>query len=154
MRPCIYAAVAILQLAVAAHAQTAAPPDQAHCYPVAPARVDVRLKDGTTTRGMIVCLGPDEAVLTGEGRVTTFRMSDVTRIAKPADPIWDGALKGAAVGAALLLFCAGDCSASVALRAIGSYSLAGALIDFVDPHTDVLYQNRSRAMYVGYRWKF
>jgi hypothetical protein len=143
-----------LVLAVAAHAQSTEPPDPNRCYPIAPARVDVRLKDGTTTRGTIVCLGPELTVLTGGAKVTALRMSDVTRIAKPADPIWDGALKGAAVGAAVLLFCAGDCSASVAFRAIGAYSLAGALIDSVDSHTDVLYQNRSKGISLGYRWKF
>ena len=51
---CIVVAFLHLVLAVAAHAQSTEPPDPNRCYPIAPARVDVRLKDGTTTRGTIV----------------------------------------------------------------------------------------------------
>lgn len=143
----------LLLAAAPAHAQLAAPADSDRCYSVSATRVDVRLKDGTLTRGTLVCLGPEQAVLAGAGQVTTFRLSDVTRIEKPADPTWDGALKGAAIGGLLMLFC-GDCQAWWVLRTVGLYAAAGAIVDSFDTHSEVLYQNRSKGVFAAYRWKF
>jgi hypothetical protein len=148
--------VAIVQLTAVtlAQAQAVAPADAERCVAVSPSRVTVELKDGATARGTLLCLGEAEAAIIANGTITRYPTPEVRRIVKPADPVYDGALKGAAFGAVILLFCGGDCEASYVLRSMAGYALIGTVIDSFDTHSDVLYQSRSKRTAIGWRVKF
>ena len=148
--------VAIVQLTVVtlAQAQAVAPTDAERCIAVSPSRVAIELKDGTRAKGTLLCLGEAEAAIIANGTVTRYPTPDVRRIVKPADPVYDGALKGAAFGAVILLFCGGDCEASYVLRSMAGYAIVGIAIDSFDTHSDVLYQSRSERPAIGWRVKF
>jgi len=148
--------VAIVQLTVVAlaQAQAVAPADSERCVAVSPSRVTVELKDGAKARGTLLCLGEAEAAVIANGTITRYATPQVRRIVKPADPMYDGALKGAAFGAVILLFCGCDCEASYVLRSMAGYAVVGMVIDSLDPHSDVLYQSRSKRPAIGWRVKF
>ncbi len=83
----------------------------AGCWPVTSRdRVVVDMDDGPARTGTLLCMGPDEIMLTGSG---TLPLSTIRQISKPRDSYLDGMLKGAAVGLVILVFCAPDCPGGV-----------------------------------------
>ena len=70
------------------------------CWPVTSRdQVVVHLNDGPARKGTLLCMGPEEIMLTGGG---SLPLSKIQKIEKPRDGVLDGMLKGAAVG--LLIF--------------------------------------------------
>ena len=62
---------------------------------------------------------------------------------KPADPVWDGAVKGAAVVLTMWGVSCGFCDAGEGnpyiWRAVGGYALLGATIDALQTHRKTIY---------------
>ena len=134
--------MALLLVASPAAAQTAGP----RCAANAPATtVDVDTVDGTI-RGTLYCLSPSEVSILRDGMIVTTPLSRVKRVAKPADPVWDGAVKGAAVVLAMWGVSCGFCDAGPGnpyiWRAVGGYALLGATIDALQPHRKTIYIGR------------
>jgi hypothetical protein len=121
------------------------------CWPVTSRdRVVVQVDQGPARTGTLLCMGPEEIVLTGSG---TLPLSSVRQISKPRDSELDGVLKGAAVGLVILLFCANDCEAEYVLRATLGYAAIGGVIDALQGNENVIYRREPRAA-VGFRLRF
>jgi hypothetical protein len=138
------AVTAVLAPVTPAHAQQLAPYSAARTVPSCESagtvgKVVVRKNDGTERRGTLVCLSLGEVVLAAPGASWIEPMSGVRQIIKPADPIWDGALKGLALGAFIALACGSECPADEMLRATFIYVTIGTVIDASDSHREVLY---------------
>ena len=135
----------ILAFASPAWAQSVASAPPSPCVPSSHVdKVVVTLEDRAIRRGSLLCLGADDLMLTGNAGVNRFRLDEVWKVRKAADPIWDGALKGAAFGLVPLIF---GCPAECVLRSTAAYGLLGLALDAVDTNTDTLYSsaNRQRA---------
>lgn len=135
--------MALLVLASPAAAETAG----AGCASNAPTTtVDVDTIDGTI-RGTLYCLSPDEVSILRDGMLVTTPLSQVKRVVKPADPVWDGAVKGAAVVLTMWGVSCGFCDAGPGnryiWRAVGGYALLGATIDALQPHRKTIYAGRT-----------
>ena len=90
------------------------------CWPVTSRdRVVVTMDTGPARTGTLLCMGPEEIMLTGSG---TLPLSTIRQISKPRDSALDGVLKGAAVGLVILVFCAPDCPGEYVLRATLGYA--------------------------------
>jgi hypothetical protein len=146
--------VAQLVMATRAHAQAMPQAEAERCVAVSASQVVVELRDGSRTRGTLLCLGQAEAATIGHGVVTRYPIAQVRRITRPPDPVYDGALKGAAFGALVLLFCGGGCESGYVLRSMAGYALIGATIDSFDTHADVLYRHRASHPALGWRVRF
>lgn len=135
--------MALLVLASPAAAQTAG----ARCASnAAPTTVDVDTVDGTI-RGTLYCLSPDEVSILRDGMIVTTPLSKVKRVVKPADPVWDGAVKGAAVVLTIWGVSCGFCDAGAGTpyiwRAVGGYALLGATIDALQTNRKPIYIGRA-----------
>jgi hypothetical protein len=120
----------------------------AGCWPMTTRdRVVVHVDDGPALKGTLLCMGPEEIMLTGSG---TLPLSRIREIEKPRDPAFDGMLKGAAVGLVILLFCLDDCEAEYVLRATMGYAALGAAIDAIQGNNKTIYRREPRA---GVAWR-
>jgi len=123
----------------------------AGCWPVTTRdRVVVRVDDGPALKGTLLCMGPEEIMLTGSG---TLPLSRIREIEKPRDPTYDGMLKGAAVGLVILLFCVNDCEAEYVLRATLGYAAIGGAIDAIQGNNKTIYRREPRPT-VAWRVRF
>lgn len=130
---------------------TAALTGSSGCWPVTSRdRVVVRMDDGAARTGTMLCMGPDEVMLTGGG---TIPLSEVRQISKPRDSALDGVLKGAAVGLVIVAFCAPDCPAEVVLRSTLAYATIGGVIDGLQGNNKTIYRREPRAI-LGWRVRF
>jgi hypothetical protein len=121
------------------------------CWPVTSRdRVVVEMDEGPARTGTLLCMGPEEIMLTGSGALP---LSSIRQIKKPRDSDLDGALKGAAVGLLILVFCAGDCEAEYVLRATLGYAAIGAVIDSLQGNDKTIYRREPKPM-VGFRLRF
>lgn len=121
------------------------------CWPVTSRdRVVVRMDEGAARTGTLLCMGPQEVMLTGSGAIP---LSTIREIVKPRDPDWDGALKGAAVGLLILVFCTNDCEPEYVLRATLGYAAIGATIDALQGNSQTIYRREPKAA-VGFRLRF
>jgi len=131
--------LSLLAIASPAWAQSSPEAAPSPCVPSSHVdKVVVTLADRTTRRGSLLCIGADELMLAGEAGVNRFHLDEVWKVRKAADPLWDGALKGAAVGLLPLIF---GCPAECVLRSTAAYGLLGLAIDAIDTHTDALYRS-------------
>jgi hypothetical protein len=104
-------------------------------------KVAVTMADGRTLRGSLLCLGVAELMLAERSGVSRFRLDEVWKVQKTADPVWDGALKGAAVALVPLVF---GCPAECVLRSAAAYGLLGLAIDAVDTNRDAVFNSSIR----------
>jgi len=135
--------LSILLLAAPARAQSIA----VECPPaVNVGAVAVETINEGTIRGTLYCLSPDEVGILRDGRLVTTPLSKVTRVVKPADPVWDGAVKGAAVVLTMWGVSCGFCDAGAGnpyiWRAVGGYALLGLTIDALQSHRKTIYSGR------------
>jgi len=100
--------------------------------------------------GTLLCMGPEEIMLTGSG---TLPLSTIRQIAKPRDSALDGVLKGAAVGLVILVFCAPDCPGEYVIRSTIGYALIGGAIDAAQGNNKTIYR-REPAAAVAWRVRF
>jgi len=123
----------------------------AGCWPVTTRdRVVVHVDDGPALEGTLLCMGPEEIMLTGSGMLP---LSKIREIARPRDPTYDGMLKGAAVGLVILLFCLNDCEAEYVLRATLGYAAIGATIDAIQGNNKTIYRREPRPA-IAWRVRF
>ncbi len=123
----------------------------ARCWPVTSRdQVVVHLDDGPARKGTLLCMGPEEIMLTGSG---TLPLSKIQKIEKPRDGILDGMLKGAAVGLVIVALCAGECEAEYVLRGTLGYAAIGGAIDALQGNNKTIYQRQPGAA-VAWRVRF
>src|SRR5262245_33464566 len=121
------------------------------CWPVTSRdRVVVQIDDGPARTGTLMCMGPDEIMLTGAG---TLPFSRIRQISKPRDSYVDGMLKGAAVGLVILAFCAPDCPGEYVARATLGYATLGGIIDALQGNNKTIYRRDPKAA-VNFRVRF
>ena len=113
-------------------------------------QVVVHMDDGSARKGTLLCMGPEEIVLTGTG---TLPLSTIKKIQKPRDSTVDGMLKGAAVGLIIAALCAGECEAEYVLRGTLTYAAIGATIDALQGNNKTIYC-REPAAAVAWRIRF
>lgn len=137
-------AACILAIATPALAQsTPLPPADGprECYPNAQIdKVVVRFNDGSTVSGALLCLGPAVFTVARTLDVGTYSLAGVREVRKAADPVWDGALKGAAVALIPLVMSHGRIPANWFFTIAGTYGLFGLTLDAIDTHRDVVYR--------------
>lgn len=120
------------------------------CWPVTSRdQVVVHMDDGPARKGTLLCMGPEEILLTGSG---TLPLSRIQKIQKPRDSELDGMLKGAAVGLIIVALCAGECEPEYILRATLGYAAIGATIDALQGNDKTIYQRPRPA--VRFRLRF
>jgi hypothetical protein len=113
------------------------------CWPVTSRdRVVVHMDDGPARTGTLLCMGPEEIMLTGSGALP---LSKIQKIEKPRDGTFDGMLKGAAVGLIIAALCAGECEGEYVLRATLGYAAIGATIDALQGNNKTIYRREPRA---------
>ena len=122
------------------------------CWPVTSRdRVVVNMDDGATRTGTLLCMGPDEVMLTGGG---TLPLSTIRQISKPRDSYVDGMLKGAAVGLVILVFCSPDCPGEYVMRATLGYALIGGTIDALQGNNKTIYRREPPRAAIAWRVTF
>jgi hypothetical protein len=129
-------AVVVVLAAVPALAQEGAPlvtaPASSQCdRPSLEGMVAVDLAGGATSRGFLHCISKDELVLLRNGALQRTPLTDVVKIRRPADPIWDGAAIGAGIAFAMFATWA---DAGFVLRQAIVFGAIGAGADAL--HTD------------------
>jgi len=142
--------LSLLAIASPAAAQSAPP---SPCVPSSHVdKVIVTMADRTIRRGSLLCIGADELMMAGEAGINRFQLDEVWKVRKAADPIWDGALKGAAFGLLPLIF---GCPAQCILRTTAGYGLLGLAIDAIDTNRDSLYSSaHTQQASVAWRVRF
>jgi hypothetical protein len=121
------------------------------CWPVTSRdQVVVHMDDGSARKGTLLCMGPEEIMLTGTGMLP---LSMIKKIQKPRDSTVDGMLKGAAVGLIIAALCAGECEAEYVLRGTLTYAAIGATIDALQGNNKTIYR-REPAAAVAWRIRF
>jgi hypothetical protein len=121
------------------------------CWPVTSRdRVIVQMDTGPARTGTLLCMGPEEVMLTGSGMLP---LSSIRQITKPRDSYLDGVLKGAAVGLVILVFCAPDCPGEYIMRATLGYATIGGIIDGLQGNNKTIYRREPKVA-VGYTVRF
>jgi hypothetical protein len=134
--------------AIAQQAPPAAMAGSNACWPMTTRdQVVVTMDQGPPRMGTLLCMGPEEIVLTGSG---TLPLSTIRQISKPRDSYLDGVLKGAAVGLVILAFCVNDCEPEYVLRATLAYATIGGVIDGLQGNNKTIYRRDQR---VALAWK-
>ena len=121
------------------------------CWPVTSRdRVVVQMDEGPARTGTLMCMGPEEIMLTGSG---TLPLSSIRQISRPRDSALDGVLKGAAVGLVILAFCAPDCPGEYVVRSTLGYATIGGIIDALQGNNKTIYRRDPKAV-VAWRVRF
>ena len=129
--------VTILASSASAYAQ-ALDPTPSSCWPIGTkGQVVVTKADGRSIKDTLLCMGRDEVVLASAG---TVPLDSILRIAKPRDSVIDGVLKGASVGLAILVLCAGNCEAEPILRITAAYAIIGGSLDALQGNNPTIYR--------------
>jgi hypothetical protein len=141
----------LLGVSSSAFAQQTAPASivgSSGCWPVTSRdRVVVTMDNGPARTGTLLCMGPEEIMLTGSG---VLPLSTVRQISKPRDSYLDGILKGAAVGLVILVFCAPDCPAEYVARSTLAYATIGGVIDGLQGNNKTIYRREPK---LALAWK-
>src|SRR5688500_9810428 len=100
------------------------------CAPAPGGQVEVETAGQGTLVGTLHWLGETEVSILRQGERMAVPLSQVIRIRKPADPMWDGALKGAAVVLTIWGVSCGFCGAgeSAPWRAVAGWAVIGATL--------------------------
>ncbi len=147
----MFVILSLLVLATPASAQST----PGSCAPVGSGRVDVVTSSGTL-RGTLFCLDADDVTLLRDGELVRTPLTSVRRIVKPADPIWDGAVKGAAGVLTIWGIACGFCGAGdiYPWRAVAGYAVLGATIDALQTNTRTIYSGGGRSASLQWRVRF
>jgi hypothetical protein len=142
MRAVVLLLLSVMAVSVPARAQGIA----ADCPPIAKGeRVDVETVSDGTIRGTLFCLSPDTVTVLRDGNAVTTPLSQVRRVVKPADPVWDGAVKGAAIVLTMWGVSCGFCDPDnrYMWRAVAGYALLGATFDGLQTHRKTIYVGKT-----------
>ena len=147
---CVLLVAWMLIAAGPAAAQSEVPP----CAPVSGGLVDVETTDGTLA-GTLYCLGATDVSILREGRRQVVPLAQVKRIRRQADPVWDGAVKGAAIPLTIWAVSCGFCSEGTpfVLRSALAYGLIGAAFDGLQTNRKTIYvspERRSVGVRIGF----
>ena len=148
----------LLGVSSSAFAQQAAAPEKqaapativgsSGCWPVTSRdRVVVTMENGPARKGTLLCMGPEEIMLTGGG---TLPLSSIRQISKPRDSYLDGVLKGAALGLVIVVFCAPDCPGEYVMRATLGYAAIGGVLDALQGNNKTIYRREPK---LALAWK-
>src|SRR5688572_11112654 len=143
-------AVLLVLAAAPVFAQDAVSPA---CQGTSPVRVVMTPVDGPSFKGTLLCLSGDQVVLARDGRVTATDLASVRRIETPADPIWDGAVKGAAIPLIAWLVFSDGSQPEWMLRSVAAYASIGTVLDALNRNKTRIYDRSPRAA-VGWRIRF
>ena len=125
------------------------------CQSVSPtSEVVVATSAGQTIRGTLMCLSENEAWLLRDGRLSKLPLPDVRRIRTPADPVWDGAAKGAVIPLIFWALLCHECPAEPVLKAALTYGMIGLAADALQSNRRTLYRGRGRSVSVGWGFSF
>ena len=127
---------------------------QAPCHAVSPTdRVVVTTADNSRVRGTVVCLTDRNLVLLRDGATSETPLSEIRRIETRSDPVWDGAVKGAAIPLVMWAIFCHSCDSDIMLKNIVGYGLIGVTWDAVQRNTRTIYAGQPVAS-VGWRLRF
>ena len=126
------------------------------CHPISPTeRVVVRMNDGSSVRGTLLCLSDQAVRLASDGQTTDALLADVKRIETRADRVWDGAVKGAAIPFFLwAVFCHGCEGGEFFFKSAVTYSLIGLTWDALDANRKTIYARPSRSASLAWHVRF
>jgi hypothetical protein len=125
------------------------------CLSVSPtSQVVVDTSGGQTVRGTLMCLSENGAWLMQDGRLSQIPLDGIRRIQTTADPVWDGAVKGAVIPLIIWAVLCHDCSAEPMLRSSLAYGLIGLVVDGLDSNRKTLYRGGGRSVSVGWTFSF
>jgi len=143
----VVAALAIVP-ASPVHAQPAP------CHSISPTdRVEVTTTDNAKVRGTVICLTDQSLLLLRDGATSETPLAVIKKIETRSDPIWDGAVKGAAIPLVMWAIFCHDCDADIMLRSAVGYGLIGATWDAVQRNKRTIYAGRPTAS-VAWRLRF
>jgi hypothetical protein len=113
--------------------------------------VAVDLAGGATSRGILHCINKDELVLLRNGTLQHTPLTDVVKIRRPADPIWEGAAIGAGIAFAMFATWA---DAGFLLRQAVVFGAIGATVDALhsDARTLWVAPKTRPTLNVTFRW--
>jgi hypothetical protein len=112
--------------------------DASQCFPLnTKGQVIVTKTDGSSVRDTLLCMGQSEVRLVSSGAMP---LDSVLRIDKPRDGVFDGVLKGASVGLAVLILCGGECGWEPILRMTAAYAIIGGSIDALQGNNPTIYR--------------
>ena len=136
-------------------APTPEPEADGESHSVSPTgRVVVATAGGETIRGTLLCLSENKVELLRDGRTLQIPLDTVRRIRTPADPVWDGGLKGAVIPLILWAVLCHDCGAEPFLRASLTYGAIGLATDAINTNRRTLYRRHHRSLGVGWGFSF
>jgi len=145
----LFLAVAVVAYAVPASAQQIG-----GCHPTpSNERVEITTSQGRLD-GLLLCISEDELVVAANGRLEHLALRDVRRVVTPADPVWDGALTGAAIPAIIWAVFCRECDAGVMGRQVLAYSLIGLTVDTLQSNRRTIYTGSGRSASIAWRVRF
>lgn len=147
--------IALMVLVLAAISAGAGAQEASACHPVSPTeQVIVTHTSGKTIRGTVLCLTDSDLLLAAEGRVQQTPLDAIQKVVTRADPVWDGAMKGAAIPLVIWAVWCRECDAGFMLRPTVSYALIGLTFDALQTNRKILYQRDARSASVAWRVRF
>jgi len=136
-------------------ASASAQDDGEACHPISPSeQVVVTTTEGHGIRGLLLCLDERGIVVAEEGRVRRRPIGTIRRIDRPADPVWDGAAKGADVPLIIWAVLCRQCQAEPMLRATLAYSLVGLTFDALHRGPRTIYTGGGPSASLVWRVRF
>jgi len=144
----------LLAVAVVAVPALASAQEVAGCHP-APSneRVEITTPQGRLD-GLLLCFGEDEIVVAAGGRLEHLPLAEVRSVVTPADPVWDGALKGAAIPAIIWAVFCHECDAGFMGRYMLGYGLMGLTLDAIDTNRRTIYTGGGPSASLAWRVRF
>ncbi len=125
------------------------------CLSVSPtSEVVVATWAGQTIRGTLMCFSENEAWLLRDGHLSKLPLPDVRRIRTPADPVWDGGAKGAAIPLIIWALLCRECPTEPMLRMVLTYGMVGLAADALETNRRTLYRSGGRSSSVGWGFSF
>ncbi len=164
-RPCLRPVTVMLVLWLVASPQasaqtspvlpTTASEADTECLSVSPtSEVVVATSAGQTIRGTLMCLSENEAWLLRDGRLSKLPLPDIQRIRTPADPVWDGGAKGAAIPLIIWALLCRECPTEPMLKMVLTYGMVGLAADALETNRRTLYRGGGRSSSVGWGFSF
>lgn len=127
----------------------------ARCHSVSPIEeVVVTTASDGSVRGTLMCMSDAKLWLVRDGQMSAITLDQIHRIRTPADPVWDGALKGAVIPLIVWAVLCHDCRADPFLRMSLTYGAIGLVTDAIDTNRRTLYRGPRRSLRVGWGFSF
>jgi hypothetical protein len=110
---------------------------------------------GESIRGTLLCLTDDAVRLVRDGRTAETALSEIRRIQTRADPVWDGAVKGAAFPLIMwAVFSHDSDSFGFMMQSAGGWALIGVTLDALQTNKKTIYSGGARSASFAWRVRF